>query len=210
MADNYLQFSEVVARLKKKEEAWLTKQLQPIRVFADKEYPEDAVPAELADKDADWTGVRFLRDNTDHDPDWDVLGFEYSFHDDNDHGGWGRHLWVYAEEAAMPTTRRGWCKSFSKSSGPTSAGRSPTPPLARSPARANLAAGRCLSRPTKSVARRLQFHRGPAGSLPTEGGGLCLCVGRHNHVPFRVQVRSGDTACLRHRASREPRGCRIL
>ena len=75
MADNYLQFSEVVARLKKKEEAWLKKQLQPIRVFANKEYPEDAVPAELADKDADWTGVRFLREKTDHDPDWDAIGF---------------------------------------------------------------------------------------------------------------------------------------
>lgn len=102
MADNYLQFSEVVARLKKKEEAWLTKQLQPIRVFANKEYPEDAVPAELADTDADWTGVRFLRDKTDHDPDWDALGFEYSFHDDHDKGGWGRHLWVYAEESGCP------------------------------------------------------------------------------------------------------------
>jgi len=102
VADNYLQFSEVVARLKKKEEAWLTKQLQPIRVFANKEYPEDAVPAELADTDADWTGVRFLRDKTDHDPDWDALGFEYSFHDDHDKGGWGRHLWVYAEESGCP------------------------------------------------------------------------------------------------------------
>ena len=99
MADNYLQFSEVVANLTEPEEAWLEEQLQPIRVFGDKEYLEDAVPAELADTEADWSGVRFLRDNPDHDPDWDVLGFAYHFHDDNDPGGWGRHLWLYAEDS---------------------------------------------------------------------------------------------------------------
>ena len=99
MADNYLQFSEVLANLTEPEEAWLEEQLQPIRVFGDKEYPEDAVPAELADTEADWSGIRFLRDNPDHDPDWDVLGFEYHFHDDNDPGGGGRHLWLYAEDS---------------------------------------------------------------------------------------------------------------
>ena len=99
MADNYLQFSEVLANLTGPEEAWLEEQLQPIRVFGDKEYPEDAVPAELADTETDWSGIRFLRDNLDHDPDWDVLGFDYYFHDDNDPGGWGRHLWLYAEES---------------------------------------------------------------------------------------------------------------
>ena len=61
-----------------------------------------AVPAELADTDADWAGIRFLRDKPDHDPDWDALGFEYTFHDDHDEGGWGRHLWVYAEESGCP------------------------------------------------------------------------------------------------------------
>lgn len=102
MADNYLQFSEVLANLTAPEEAWLKEQLQPIRVFGDKEYPEDAVPTDLADTEADWTGVRFLRDNGDCDPDWDALGFEYNFHDDHDSGGWGRHLWVYAEESGNP------------------------------------------------------------------------------------------------------------
>ena len=77
MADNYLEFSEVIANLTEPEEAWLKEQLHPIHVFGDKEYSEDAVAAELADTDADWTGVRFLRDKTDHDPDWDALGFEY-------------------------------------------------------------------------------------------------------------------------------------
>ena len=55
MADNYLQFSQVIANLTEAEEAWLDEQLQPIRVFGEKEYPEDAVPAELADIEADWT-----------------------------------------------------------------------------------------------------------------------------------------------------------
>ena len=102
MADNYLQFSEVVANLTGPEEAWLKEQLQPIRVFGAKEYPEDAVPAELADTEADWTGVRYLRDSDDYDPDCDSLGFEHAFHDDSDDGGWGRHLWVYAEESGNP------------------------------------------------------------------------------------------------------------
>ena len=99
MADNYLEFSEVIANLTEPEEAWLKEQLHPIHVFGDKEYSEDAVAAELADTDADWTGVRFLRDKKDYDPQCDVLGFEFSFHDDCDPEGWSRHLWVYAEES---------------------------------------------------------------------------------------------------------------
>jgi hypothetical protein len=95
VADNYLQFSEVVANLTEQEEAWLTDQLESIRVFGEKEYPEDAVPADLADREADWSGVRFLRDKPDHDAEWDALGFEYGFHDDT--GGWGRHLWLYSD-----------------------------------------------------------------------------------------------------------------
>jgi hypothetical protein len=98
VADNYLQFSEVLTNLTEPEETWLKEQLQPIRVFGQEEYPEDAVPAELADTEADWTGVRFLRDNGDYDPDCDSLGFEHAFHDDHDDGGWGRHLWLYTED----------------------------------------------------------------------------------------------------------------
>ena len=56
------------------------------------------MPADLADTDADWSGVRFLRDKPDHDAQWDALGFEYGFHEDHDTGGWGRHLWLYAED----------------------------------------------------------------------------------------------------------------
>jgi len=97
-----LEFSEIIPKLTPKEEAWLKEQLQPIRVFGDKEHPENAVPAELADTEADWTGVRFLRDNDDYDPDCDSLGFGYNFDDDHDDGSWGRHLWLYAEEYGSP------------------------------------------------------------------------------------------------------------
>ena len=102
MADNYLEFSEIIPNLTELEEAWLKEQLEPICVFGDKEYAEDAVPTELADAEADWAGVRFLRDKGDYDPQCDVLGFGYDFHDDRDPGGWGRHLWVYAEESGWP------------------------------------------------------------------------------------------------------------
>jgi hypothetical protein len=97
VADNYLEFSEVVANLTEPEEEWLKEQLQPVRVFGEKEYSEDAVAADLADRNADWSGVRFLRDKADRDPEWDALGFECSFQDDPDTGGWGRHLWFYTD-----------------------------------------------------------------------------------------------------------------
>jgi len=68
MADNDLEFSEVIPNLTEPEEAWLKEQLQTIRVFGNNEYAEDAVPAELADMEPDWSGIRFLRDKGDHDP----------------------------------------------------------------------------------------------------------------------------------------------
>jgi hypothetical protein len=39
VADNYLEFSEVIPNLTEPEEAWLKEQLQPIRVFGEAEYP---------------------------------------------------------------------------------------------------------------------------------------------------------------------------
>jgi hypothetical protein len=98
MADNYLEFSAVLPNLTQPEEAWLKEQLQKVCVFGDATYPEDAVPAELADREPDWSGVRFLRDKDDYDPAWDCLDFYYAFHDDREVDGWGRHLWVYSEE----------------------------------------------------------------------------------------------------------------
>jgi hypothetical protein len=121
MADNYLQFSEVMPKLKKREEAWLKAQLQHVAVFGEKEYTIDPeperwfdghpdlagiVPAELAKSDPDWYGMRFLRDKKDYDPDCDLLGFQYAFDGPemprrrNDR--WGRHLWLYADENGNP------------------------------------------------------------------------------------------------------------
>jgi hypothetical protein len=102
MADNYLEFSEVIANLTEPEEAWLKEQLEAICVFGDKEYAEDAVPAERADTEPDWSGIRFLRDKEDYDPAWDYRGFSYDFPDDANKGGWGRHLWLYTEEVGNP------------------------------------------------------------------------------------------------------------
>ncbi len=123
VADNYLQFSEVIPKLKKREEAWLKEQLQHVAVFGDQEYTVDPepdtppdeypnltgfVPDELVDEDPDWYGRRFLRDYEDYDPECDLLGFEYSFdgpelprrRDDR----WGRHLWLYTDDYGNPGT----------------------------------------------------------------------------------------------------------
>lgn len=114
MANNYLQFSEIIARLSQPEEAWLKEQLESICVYGEEEYPKDAVPVELADREPDWSGVRFLRDKEDHDPCWDSLGFEYRFHDDPGEGGWGRHLWLYAEECGNPDNAAHLVQKFLK------------------------------------------------------------------------------------------------
>ena len=114
MADNYLQFSEVIPNLAEPEEAWLKEQLQPIRVFGEREYPEDAMPTELADTEPDWSGIRFLRNKTDYDPHYDMLGFGHAFHEDRDSQGWGRHLWFYAEECGNPATSPIWSRSSSE------------------------------------------------------------------------------------------------
>jgi hypothetical protein len=104
MADNYLQFSAVLPRLTEAEEAWLKGQLQLIKVFGDREYAEEGVPAELADQEADWEGARFLRNDKNYNFEWDQLGFEYAFcpADEGGRDGWGRHLWLYAEEWGNP------------------------------------------------------------------------------------------------------------
>ena len=102
MANNYLEFSEIVPNLTAPEEAWLEAQLQTVRAFGNNEYLEDAVPAELADTAPDWSGPRLLRDFGDYDPDYDSLGFQYAFHKDEARDGWGRYLCLYAEEYGNP------------------------------------------------------------------------------------------------------------
>ena len=99
MANNYLQFSEVIGQLKPAEEHWLKDQLAVVHVIDGKEYSEGDVPEELAD-DVQWSGCRAYRDleGFDHEME-DGAGFCYKFDTDNyGCGNWGRHLWVYAEE----------------------------------------------------------------------------------------------------------------
>jgi hypothetical protein len=91
VANNYLQFSEILAHLTDEEEAWLGEQLEEI----EDELPVDS-PSLVADKPM-WCGPRFLRDCEDYEPG-SGPGFDYSFLDDDVLQNWGRHLWLYAEE----------------------------------------------------------------------------------------------------------------
>ena len=102
MANNYLEFSEVVPHLTAEEETWLRKQLQCVYVFGSQEFTEDELPSGLHGEDADWYGCRAWRDLQGYDPDdGELFGFAYEFHDDHDTpDGWGRHLWLHAEEWA--------------------------------------------------------------------------------------------------------------
>ena len=105
MADNYLQFSEIVPRLTAEEEAWLREQLQPVLVFGEQEFLEDdPLGPALPEGEPDFSGPRFQRDNPDFDPSFDRLGFDFAFHGEHDEQDqWGRHLWVYAEAYGNPT-----------------------------------------------------------------------------------------------------------
>jgi len=101
MANNYLEFSEVLPHLTEKEADWLRQQLEVVWVFGDQEYSEDALPDDLNREDVDWIGCRAYRDMEGYDPaDGDEVGFEYEFHDDHEPNGWGRHLWLHAVEYA--------------------------------------------------------------------------------------------------------------
>jgi len=99
MADNYLEFSEVLPRLSNMEVDWLRRQLQIVHVFGDKEYSEDELPDHLKSENADWLGCRAYRDMEHYAPDFgEDAGFTYSFSDDGCDEDWGRHLWLYTEE----------------------------------------------------------------------------------------------------------------
>ena len=104
MANNYLDFSEVIAGLTPEEEDWFRSQLATVRVFGDREYAEDQVPDGLDPCEADWIGCRAYRDVPDcaehaKDMGMEDPGFEFSFADDHDTpDGWRRHLWIHAGE----------------------------------------------------------------------------------------------------------------
>ena len=94
MANNYLQFSEIIDHLTTDEEAWLCRQMDHIYVFGDHEYSEGSMPTDLDPDDADWDGIRAWRNQEDIEfPD--EMGFGYQFDDD---GSDGRLLWIYGEE----------------------------------------------------------------------------------------------------------------
>lgn len=100
MANNYLQFSEVLPRLTAEEEQWLVEQLEVVHVHDGKEYTDKDLPEELASEEIEWSGCRAFRDLDGFDPGMeDGAGFCYEFDTDEDaYTNWGRHLWVYAEE----------------------------------------------------------------------------------------------------------------
>ena len=153
MADNHLEFSEVLGNLTESEETWLKEQLQPIHVFGDTEYLGAAVPAELATAKPDWTGVRFLRTKR----TTILSGMRWvsstPFATTTTKVVGTATCGSTRKAGATPATSLGWSRSFSRSSGPASAGHSPTPPPARSPMLVSLAVVRCSSRPMRSAGR---------------------------------------------------------
>ncbi len=99
MADNYVEFSQVIPQLTEEEADWLRQQLEVVYVFGDREYAEDALPDDLNREDADWVGCRAYRDMAGYDPDFgEHAGFEYAFSEDDEDKDWGRHLWFRTAE----------------------------------------------------------------------------------------------------------------
>ncbi len=99
MADNYVEFSQVIPQLTEEEVDWLRQQLEVVYVFGDREYAEDALPDDLNREDAEWIGCRAYRDMAGYDPDFgEHAGFEYAFSEDDQDKDWGRHLWFHTDE----------------------------------------------------------------------------------------------------------------
>ena len=100
MANNYLQFSEVIPQLTTPEADWLRGQLEVVCVFGEHEHPEDKLPSGMNRDEADWIGCRAYRDMLGYDPEWgEDTGFEFEFFDDERDREWGRHLWLHADES---------------------------------------------------------------------------------------------------------------
>jgi hypothetical protein len=100
MANNFIQFSEMIPHLTEEEGRWLKEQLEVIFIHAGKEYTEADLPKGLSRSDLEWSGCRAYRDLDGFDPAVDEgAGFAYAFDLENDDPtSWGSHLWVYAEE----------------------------------------------------------------------------------------------------------------
>jgi len=93
MADNYLQFSEMLETKDAEERLWLTDQLEYIVVEAGKIYLLDENPH--AD-DVTWEGPRFLHGIEEFRDDWNEIGFTWCLEGDG--------LWIYTEESGNPDT----------------------------------------------------------------------------------------------------------
>ncbi|HEY5314382.1 MAG TPA: hypothetical protein VIK18_17750 [Pirellulales bacterium] len=97
MANNYLQFSEILDGLTEAEHRWLQEQLETILVFGDREYASQNLPENLSEDDATWTGLRVLRDFPDEEGC--ETDFEFAFCAEPDTG---RQVWLFAEEGGDP------------------------------------------------------------------------------------------------------------
>ena len=89
MANNYLQFSEVLSNLTDAEEKWLYEQLEYV-----------PIEVESGDSDTSRTCPRFMLDMPEMDPDYAETNFSYEFEDDE--ASDSRYLWLYTEESGDP------------------------------------------------------------------------------------------------------------
>jgi hypothetical protein len=97
MADDYLEFSQVIANLSEQEVDWLRQGLAMIDVYGDQELEAGTGNVDSKLGVPDWSGYRFLRDYPELDADREEVGFCCSFDED---GAYGRHLWFYSDESA--------------------------------------------------------------------------------------------------------------
>jgi hypothetical protein len=100
VANNFVQFSEVIPQLRPDEEQWLRHQLEIVSVVDDKEFADGDEPEDDDPDDAEFRGCRAFRDMEDYDSSEKDAGFCYEFCTDEtaEPEGWGRHLWIYADE----------------------------------------------------------------------------------------------------------------
>ena len=97
MADNYLEFSEVIPQLASDEAAWLDDQLRSIAVIDAVVYRLDEVPDELDAQKATYRGPKFLL-NAKHIDIWgDEPDFSFAFQQDQHNGHRSRQLWIYSD-----------------------------------------------------------------------------------------------------------------
>jgi hypothetical protein len=108
MANNYLQFSEVIPHLTDEEARWCRERLDHLQSLFAGELDED-------DEDPDF---RPLPEDAPYEPDDGCL-FEWSISEKAD-AEWGRHLWLHTEEGCDPGTVALFVQEFLRRFRPTS------------------------------------------------------------------------------------------